>query len=115
MSGGKFGYDQYKIQYIIDEIEQIIYNNGRKKTDEELKEEFYRDSDWYEQYPEDLYHYEYPKNVIAEFKKGIYYLKLAYTYAHRIDWLLSGDDGEESFLKRLYNELKTINYEENNK
>ena len=113
MSGGRFNYDQYKIQYIIDEIEQIIYKNGRKKTKQELKEESYRGPDWYEQYPEDLCHHEYPKEVIDEFKKGVHYLKLAYTYAHRIDWLLSGDDAEETFLKRLSNELKVI--ENNNK
>ena len=111
MSGGKFNYDQHKIGYIIDEIEQIIYKNGRKKTDEELKDESYRDYDWYEKYPEDLYHYEYPKEIIDEFKKGVHYLKLAYTYAHRIDWLLSGDDGDESFLERLKYELKKINDE----
>jgi hypothetical protein len=33
-------------------------------------------------------------------------LKAGYIYAHRIDWLLSGDDGEESFNKRLTEELK---------
>jgi len=32
-------------------------------------------------------------------------LKVASVYAQRIDWLLSGDDGEESFLKRLKEEL----------
>jgi hypothetical protein len=32
-------------------------------------------------------------------------LRVAAVYAQRIDWLLSGDDGEESFLKRLKEEL----------
>jgi hypothetical protein len=38
MSGGCFDYDKYKIGYIADEIEKIIERNGRKKTDEELKQ-----------------------------------------------------------------------------
>jgi len=32
-------------------------------------------------------------------------LRKAAIYAQRIDWLLSGDDGEESFLERLKEEL----------
>jgi len=32
-------------------------------------------------------------------------LKKAKIYAQRVDYLLSGDDGEESFLRRLKEEL----------
>jgi hypothetical protein len=35
-------------------------------------------------------------------------LKLAYVYAQRIDWLLSCDDGEDSFHKRLQAQLKEL-------
>jgi hypothetical protein len=106
MSGGHFDYDQYKIGYMADSIEKLIEKNGRKKTMEELKDENWRDPEWYEKYPEDLCHYKYPDEVIEEFKKGVELLKLAQIYAHRIDWLISGDDGNESFLKRLKEELK---------
>jgi hypothetical protein len=105
MSGGHFDYDQYKIGYMADSIEKLIEQNGRKKTMEELKDENWRDPKWYEKYPEDLFHYEYPDEVIEEFKKGVELLKLAQIYAHRIDWLVSGDDGNESFLKRLKEDL----------
>jgi len=105
MSGGHFDYDQYKIGYMADSIEKLIEQNGRKKTKEELKDENWRDPEWYEKYPEDLCHYEYPDEVIEEFKKGVELLKLAQIYAHRIDWLISGDDGNESFLKRLKEDL----------
>jgi predicted house-cleaning noncanonical NTP pyrophosphatase (MazG superfamily) len=105
MSGGHFDYDQYKIGYMADSIESLIEKNGRKKTMEELKDENWRGSDWYEKYPEDLCHYKYPDEVIEEFKKGVELLKLAQIYAHRIDWLVSGDDGNESFLKRLKEDL----------
>lgn len=105
MSGGKFAYDQYKIGYIADAVEQEIRKNGRKKTDRELREESWKNKDWYEEYPEDLFHYKYPDEVIEKFKEGLDILRKAEIYAQRIDWLLSGDDGEESFLERLKEDL----------
>jgi len=109
MSGGRFDYDQYKIGYIADRIEQEIERNGREKTREELKEESWRTPDWYEKYPEDKFWYEYPPEVIEKFKIAVQKLREAQIYAHRIDWLLSGDDGEETFLQRLEDELKSQN------
>jgi hypothetical protein len=108
MSGGAFNYDQYKIGYIVDQIEEVINSNGREKTEEELKQEAWRNPDWYKKYPEDLFHYKYPDKVIKEMKKGVEVLKRAQIYAQRIDWLLSGDDGEESFLRRLEEDLNNL-------
>ena len=108
MSGGAFNYDQYKIGYMVDQIEETVVKNGVEKTPEDLKNEGWRDPDWYEKYPEDKYHYQYPDEVIEKMKEGIEVLKRAQIYAHRIDWLLSGDDGEESFLRRLEEELNEI-------
>jgi hypothetical protein len=105
LSGGAFDYKQWHIEQIADDIEKLIKNNGREKTREELKDEFWRGDDWYEKYPEDLYHYKYPDEVIEKFKEGLKVLRLAAVYAQRIDWLVSGDDGEESFLERLKEEL----------
>lgn len=109
MSGGAFNYDQYKIGYMVDQIEEIVVKNGVEKTPEELKNEGWRDPDWYKKYPEDLFHYKYPDEVIEKMKEGIEVLKRAQIYAQRIDWLLSGDDGEESFLRRLEEELNELN------
>ena len=109
MSGGAFEYSQYHIRQIADSIEQEIIDNGREKTAEELKDESsWRDTEWYEKYPEDLKHYEYPAEVIEEFKNAVLALRIAEVYAQRVDWLLSGDDGEESFLKRLKEDLGNI-------
>jgi hypothetical protein len=109
MSGGAFDYKQYNISMIADEVEQIIERSGRPKTKEELKDESWgRDTSWYEKYPEDLNHYKYPDDVIEEFKKGVDILRKAYVYAQRIDWLVSGDDGEESFHRRLKEELDEL-------
>jgi hypothetical protein len=105
MSGGAFEYNQYKIGYIADEVEQLIRKNGKEKTKEEMKDEGWRDPDWYEKYPEDKFHYKYPDEVIEKFKEGLEILRKAEIYAQRIDWLISGDDGEESFLERLKEDL----------
>lgn len=105
MSGGHWDYVQYRFTDVSEDIEKLIEKNGHLKTDEELKEENWHGNDWYEKYPEDKFHYKYPEEVIEEFKKGAEIIKLAQIYMHRIDWLLSGDDGEESFLTRLKKEL----------
>ena len=99
MSGGHFDYDQYKIGSIADSIDQIIRNNGAKieyPKGYELK------------CYEDTHYYEYPPEVIEKFKEGLEILRKAEVYAHRIDWLLSGDDGEESFLTRLKEDLNKL-------
>ena len=108
MSGGAFEYSQYKIGYIADEVEQLIRKNGKEKTKEEMKDEGWRDPDWYEKYPEDKFHYKYPDEVIEKFKEGLEILRKAEVYAQRIDWLISGDDGEESFLERLKEDLSKL-------
>jgi len=108
MSGGHFEYNQYKIGYIADEIEQLIEKNGREKTKEELKDEGWRGSDWYEKYPEDKFHYKYPDEIIEHFKTAVELLRIAQIYAQRVDWLVSGDDGEESFMERLEEDLNNL-------
>ena len=89
MSGGHFNYDQYKIGQIADDIEHIILNNGSDEKDE-----------WgYKRYSE------YSPETISEFKRGLDILRQAHIYTQRIDWLLSGDDGEDSFHSRLKHDL----------
>ena len=95
MSGGRFDYDQYKIGYIAEGIETEIENSGKKKD----RKDFSFEDDYYP---------EYKPETIERFKEAIKYLKLAQIYAQRIDWFLSGDDGEESFHKRLNKELQNF-------
>jgi isocitrate dehydrogenase kinase/phosphatase len=109
MSGGRFDFDQYKIGHIAEIIERQIEDNDRPKTKQELKVESWYNDDWYEQYPEDLSHYIYSDDVIEKFKEAVIILRKAEIYAHRIDWLLTGDVGDESFLKRLEEDLEKLN------
>ena len=111
MSGGMWNYIQYRFTDVIEGIKDEIERSGKPKTKEELKEEFYRDSDWYEKYPQDKFHYRYPEDVIDEFKKAIDIIAKAQVYVQRIDWLLSGDDGDETFIERLKEDLNKLNNE----
>jgi len=112
MSGGTFNYQQYRIREIADSVEEEIAKSGKPKTERELKEDYpWRDEEYFEKYPEDKFHYAYPDEIIAEFKKGYELLRKAEIYAQRIDWYLAGDDGNETFLERLKQELDVLEYE----
>jgi len=108
MSGGHWDYIQYRFTDIYEDILKEIEFSGKKKTEEELREESWRGDDWYEKYPQDLYHYKYSDEVIEEFKRGAKVIQKAQIYMQRIDWLLSGDDGDESFIKRLKEDLSEL-------
>lgn len=98
MSGGFFDYDQYRITTIAESIESVIEKNF-KPIEPKDKWGYWDDRKYY---------YEYPDEIIERFKEAVKILKMANVYAHRIDWLLSGDDGEENFIKRLESELNNI-------
>jgi hypothetical protein len=50
----------------------------------------------------------YSNETIAEFKKAVVLLRTAQVHAQRIDWLVSGDDGEDTFHERLKRDLSEI-------
>lgn len=62
----------------------------------------------HKEYEEAPYFPEYTPETIQEFRNGVEILKKASVYAQRIDWLISGDDGEDSFHKRLKEDLKKL-------
>lgn len=105
MSGGQWDYIQYRFTDIIEDIKSLIDKNSKPKTERELKEDRWKDDEYYEKYSEEKFHYKYPDEVIEEFKKSLGIIKKAQIYIQRIDWLLSGDDGEETFLTRLKEDL----------
>ena len=80
MSGAHFNYAQRHISDIAESIAEYLKHNK----------------------------YGYSYETRARFRQSIHILRLAAIYAQRIDWLLSGDDSEESFRIRLeedYNKL----------
>lgn len=81
MSGGHFDYIQYRFPETIDEMKQII----------EQHEDYGLDED-----------------AVAHIMMGAKLLSAAGIYLQRIDWLVSGDDGLETFKKRLKQDLEGI-------
>ena len=89
MSGGHFNYDQYKIGQIADMIEQLVISNSSTEL-----------NIW-----GDSIGLGYTEATISEFRTALRMLSRAEIYAQRIDWLVSCDDGEDSFHKRLAHDL----------
>jgi len=92
MSGGHFGYKQYEIGYIADEVQGLIDSNDSTER-----------NDW-----GDPVGRGYPPEVIEQFREAVSVLRRAEVYAQRIDWFVSGDDGEDSFVTRLRADLEKL-------
>lgn len=95
MSGGHFNYNQHFINDIADEIEEEIGKNKMGWSWVSIQ-------DWRNKYNKQRYKPE----TIKEFKRAVKILRKAYIYAHRIDWLVSGDDSEDYFLQKLREDLE---------
>ena len=92
MSGGFFNHSQYNLDQISADIEDEIYYNDSEEVNE------YNDKRGNG----------FSEDTIQEFKLAVWYLKQALVYTQRIDWLLSGDDGEETFHERLKKDLEKL-------
>ena len=86
MSGGAYNHAQFQLVQMADDIDQRILIND--VTDE-----------WGNR-PE------YSEETLEQFRIAAAKLREAYIYVQRIDWLLSGDDGEDTFHKRLKKDLE---------
>lgn len=89
MSGGHFDYRQHVINDIAESIQSLIDHNDSEN--------------------QDAYERGFSPEVIAKLQEGVLTLRKAYAYAHRIDWLVSGDDGEATFLEKLGQQLGEAN------
>ena len=92
MSGGFFDYSQYTLNQIVTDIEDEIY---------------YNDSEEVNEYNEKRGN-GFSEDTMQEFKLAVWYLKQALVYTQRVDYLLSGDDGEETFHERLKKDLEKL-------
>lgn len=90
MSGGHFGncgYDYYKVSQFADELEEEIQNNGKERNDTG-----YYGIDYYPTHEPEVI--EYLKKQLPKMRK------MAEIMRH-IDYLYSGDHGDDSFLLRV--------------
>ena len=90
MSGGHFQYQQYRIEDIARDIDELIGSNNDKSKNE-----------W-----GDTRGRNYPPEVIEKFRETAHTLRQAAEMAQRVDWLVSCDDGEDSFLRRWEKEVR---------
>lgn len=92
MSGGSFNYHQRYILEIAEDVEEIIRKNDITDKD---------------QYG-DTIGCGFSVEIMARFNEAATVLRRAAIMAQRIDWLLSGDDGPESFMRRWDEELTEL-------
>lgn len=105
MSGGAFGYIQDRLEYsAIEPIREAILENRKppienpdNEWDKEIVEDFHKNGDR-----------RYSDETMEEFKTALEVIQKAAVYMERIDYLLSGDDGEEEFHKRLKEDLNKV-------
>ena len=104
----------YNIKIISTEPQNRKFRASKISNDEELTFEvheflynYYKNEDG-----EQVWYNDFSKETLDEFRKGLDILNKAYIYAQRIDWLLSGDDGEETFHQRLEEDLKNLQNEQ---
>lgn len=85
MSGGAFDYKQYHLNDIADEIDAIVRRNGTEDACGNVQR--------------------YSRKTLMRMRSTAEHLRRAAKMVQRIDWLVSGDDGEETFHKRWKEEI----------
>ena len=91
MSGGYFDYAQFRFGEIVESIRSEIANNDSTEKD-----------DW--GYDKGCH---FPSDIIAKFKETADTVERAEKMVTRVDWLLSGDDGENTFRNRWKKEVES--------
>lgn len=113
MSGGYFDYAQSRIDDIADRIEDYLYGHELDESDvQDLIHDSFGDDEPTE-YAINHHHtmpncFGYRFLTLQELKRAVRYLRKAAIYAQRADYLLSGDDSEEAFQKRLRHDLTDL-------
>jgi len=109
MSGGQFGYQQNYIRYTANDILKEIRRNDEGWNGLDGEYFGWNENGEIKEKPEGWQLY--PDEILQKFKEGYRLCKMAYVYAKRIDWLVSGDDGEETFQERLKEDLEEVERE----
>lgn len=105
MSGGTWDYVQYRIEEVLDTLREYIRDAKKRYTEEEIKANPHLF--WVE--PGDYKNYiEGDDETIEIFKEGLVTVAKSIVYIQRLDWFLAGDDGIDSFKRRLKEELSEI-------
>lgn len=80
MSGGHFDYEQYRIRTAANQLEEDLESIDR---------------------------YEFEEYTVTRLRETVHALHQASEMLQRVDWLLCGDDGEDSFHQRWDQEVRS--------
>lgn len=85
MSGGHFSYQQYQLKDLSDQLIELagLVDKGDFRLDN-------------------------PVTFSEHIQFAAKLCKLASVYVHRIDWLVSGDDGEKTFYEQLEKDVQDL-------
>lgn len=86
MSGGTFDYVEFRLQEVQDKLQKVI--NGNDGSDPEV------------------YANNYKPETIKALQEIVQLVQIAQISIHRADYLIAGDDSEESFHKNLTEEIQ---------
>ncbi len=90
MSGGHFDYNEFNLDWMADQIEDLIVGNGCEDVDS-FGSKIYSN---------------YTLDTIDKFRKTMNMLRKVAIMVRRVDYLVSCDDSEGSFHKRWEEELR---------
>jgi hypothetical protein len=85
MSGGTFDYVQYRLGQLADELECYARSGKYWENGDAI-----------------------PDDIVADIRTAMSLVERAQVYVQRLDWLIAGDDGEESYRKRLAEDLAKL-------
>ena len=94
MSGGHYDYIQFRIGQLADDIEGDILKQGKESEWCTGDDKYYNDF--------------YPDEINKIMLETLFKVKEAEVYVQRLDWYLSGDDGDDNYLKRLKKDLELL-------
>lgn len=102
---------KYGIGCLIDD-EAVVFESGRQRMEgRDIPVLYAIRHAQYDDYPIGTYVPEFSQQTIERMKKAYKKVREAAVYAERMDYLLSGDDGEEDYAERLKEELKELGKE----
>lgn len=108
MSGGALDYVFGRIETAAEDVEQYIARIERGEEDKYFKPRCY----YLEHYPDRKEFADgklLKEAVLSRLRDAAKALRVAAVYAVRAEWLMSDDDGWESFIMRTDKELETLN------
>lgn len=88
-----------------------VHFMSRTKDDEKIPVLFAIHHCVYDRYPYDVDVLELEDSTLETMKEAYRQLRTAEIYAQRVDWMMSGDDSEETLQKRLQRELQAFKEE----